>query len=163
MTKQTVITKLSILLTSLAVFVVLFPGRAAAITCADGSTLPEARASECPAASASGPAFDLFNEACKNVAVADAATCTDSKVGQTSASNQLFGPDGVLTKGAGILSIAVGLASVIMIMFGGLKYINSGGEASKAASAKNTIVYAVLGLLTALFAQAIIIFVLDKL
>lgn len=61
-----------------------------------------------------------------------------------------------------ILSWIVGVASVIMIVIGGMKYVTSNGDSGGIASAKNTIIYAVVGLVIAIFAQAIVRFVIGK-
>jgi hypothetical protein len=61
-----------------------------------------------------------------------------------------------------IISVVVGVIAVIMIVFGGLKYITSGGESSNVSSAKNTILYAIIGLIVVALAQFIVRFVLDK-
>lgn len=61
-----------------------------------------------------------------------------------------------------ILSLVVGVVAVIMIIFGGLKYITSGGDSSNVSSAKNTIIYAIVGLVVVALAQFIVRFVLDK-
>jgi cytochrome bd-type quinol oxidase subunit 2 len=61
-----------------------------------------------------------------------------------------------------IVSIVVGVVAVIMIVFGGLRYITSGGESSNVSSAKNTIIYAIVGLVVVALAQFIVRFVLDK-
>lgn len=61
-----------------------------------------------------------------------------------------------------ILSVIVGIVAVIMIIFGGLKYITSGGESSNVSSAKNTIIYAIVGLVVVALAQFIVRFVLGK-
>lgn len=61
-----------------------------------------------------------------------------------------------------IISVVVGVVAVIMIVFGGLKYITSGGESSNVSSAKNTILYAIIGLVVVALAQFIVRFVLDK-
>src|SRR5579871_1978858 len=45
-----------------------------------------------------------------------------------------------------ILSIVVGIIAVIMIIIGGFRYITSGGQSEKITSAKNTILYALVGL-----------------
>ena len=59
-----------------------------------------------------------------------------------------------------ILSIVVGVAAIIMIIIGGLRYVTSGGDASSTASAKNTIIYALVGLVVAVFAQFLVRYVL---
>jgi hypothetical protein len=61
-----------------------------------------------------------------------------------------------------ILSLIVGIASVIMIMVGGFQYVTSGGDSGKIASGKNTVIYAIVGLLIVAFSQAIVQFVLHK-
>lgn len=62
----------------------------------------------------------------------------------------------------GILSFIVGIVAVIMIIIGGLKYITSAGDANSISSAKNTILYAIIGLVIVALAQVIVRFVLNK-
>jgi hypothetical protein len=49
-----------------------------------------------------------------------------------------------------------------MIILGALRYVISAGDASKITQAKNTILYAVIGLVVALLAFAIVNFVLTS-
>lgn len=56
----------------------------------------------------------------------------------------------------------VGFLSVIMLIFGGLRYIISGGNSAAVTSAKNTILYAIVGLIIAIFAYAIVNFVIGS-
>ena len=57
-----------------------------------------------------------------------------------------------------ILLYAVAVISVIMIIIGGIRYTTSNGEASKVTSGKNTVMYAVIGLIVAIMAYAIVNF-----
>ena len=59
-----------------------------------------------------------------------------------------------------LLSWVIGIVSVLMIMFGGFKYVTSGGDSSGVASAKSTIIYAVIGLVVAVLAQILVRFVI---
>ena len=59
-----------------------------------------------------------------------------------------------------ILSVVVGIAAVIVIIVSGLKYVTSGGDSAGISSAKNTLVYALIGLAVAALAQALVHFVL---
>jgi len=68
----------------------------------------------------------------------------------------------VVTVVISTLSIVIGIAAVIMVMVSGFKYVTSGGDSSKVQSAKNTLTYAIVGLVIAFFAQAIVKFVLNK-
>jgi cytochrome bd-type quinol oxidase subunit 2 len=62
-----------------------------------------------------------------------------------------------------IFSVLVGIVSVIMIIVGGFQYITSSGDSNKVTTAKNTIVYAIIGLVIVALAQFIVQFVLHKL
>lgn len=61
-----------------------------------------------------------------------------------------------------ILSAIIGVIAVIMIIFGGLRYITSGGDSTKVGNAKNTIIYALIGLIIVALAQVIVRFVLNN-
>lgn len=61
-----------------------------------------------------------------------------------------------------IFSLIVGVVSVIMIIIGGLKYITSGGDSGNVTGAKNTILYAIIGLVVVALAQIVVKFVLQK-
>jgi hypothetical protein len=76
------------------------------------------------------------------------------------------GPENSLTsliaKIIEVLSVIVGIAAVIMIIWGGFKFITSGGDAGRLTSAKQTILYALIGLVIVALAQFIVRFVLGK-
>lgn len=61
-----------------------------------------------------------------------------------------------------IFSIIVGVTSVIMIIVGGFQYVTSQGDSGKISGAKNTIIYALVGLVIVAFSQAIVRLVLNK-
>ena len=61
-----------------------------------------------------------------------------------------------------ILSVIVGVAAVIMIILSGLRYITSGGDASKVGAAKSSLIYALIGLVIVALAQVIVHFVFAK-
>jgi hypothetical protein len=61
-----------------------------------------------------------------------------------------------------IFSVVVAIVAVIMIIIGGLKYIMSGGDSGNITGAKNTILYAIIGLVIVALAQFIVRFVLEK-
>jgi hypothetical protein len=54
----------------------------------------------------------------------------------------------------------VGAASVVMMIYGGIRYTLSAGNATHVTAAKNTIMYALIGLIVAVLAFAIVNFVL---
>ena len=61
-----------------------------------------------------------------------------------------------------LLSIVVGVVAVIMIIVGGLRYITSGGSDTSVTGAKNTILYAIIGLIIVALAQVMVRFILGK-
>lgn len=69
---------------------------------------------------------------------------------------------GLAKKIIDIFSIVVGAVSVIMIIIGGFRYIISGGDSNGVSGAKNTIMYAIIGLVVVLFAQVIVRFVIGN-
>jgi hypothetical protein len=74
----------------------------------------------------------------------------------------LFGASGIFTTFTSVLLFAVGAISVIMIIIGGLRYVISGGDSSNITAAKNTVLYALIGLIIALLSYAVIRFVLTS-
>ena len=60
-----------------------------------------------------------------------------------------------------ILLYILGAIAVVMIVIGGIRYTTSNGESSSIKSAKDTILYSVIGLVVAIMAFAIVNFVLD--
>lgn len=59
-----------------------------------------------------------------------------------------------------IMLFAIGILAVIMIIWGGIRYVLSGGDSGAVSSAKKTILYAVVGLIVAILAYAIVNFVI---
>ena len=62
-----------------------------------------------------------------------------------------------------LLSWAIGVVAVFMIIVGGFKYITSGGDSAGVTAAKNTILYAIIGLIIVALSQLIVRFILSRL
>lgn len=77
----------------------------------------------------------------------------------TTAQEVIEGPVGTLID---LVSYAVGIACVVMIIYGGFRFITSGGNADATKSARNTILYALLGLFIILIANILINFVFGQ-
>lgn len=84
----------------------------------------------------------------------------DSTHGAGMPTNLVEGDASIVNNIINIMLYAVGVLSVIMLIFGGFRYVVSGGQKEKVTDAKNTLLYAIVGLLIAIFANAIIQFVL---
>lgn len=92
--------------------------------------------------------------------ITDGAKCSQATQSQP---DNLFGPNGVFQQVSNILIFLVGAISVIMLIFGGLRYVVSTGEKGRVEDAKNTILYAVIGIVVAILAYAIVGFVTGSL
>lgn len=61
-----------------------------------------------------------------------------------------------------VLLTVAGITAVIMIIIGGIRYVTSNGEQAHIKSAKDTILYAIVGLVVTILAFAIVNFVVGK-
>ena len=61
-----------------------------------------------------------------------------------------------------LFSAIVGIVAVIMIIFAGLRYITANGDSGNIQTARQTITYAILGLIIVALAQFIVQFVVNK-
>ena len=106
--------------------------------------------------------------------VSMAASCTNIANGLQKGVNSTVatgscGESGSLTGGinsvaktiTGDFSIVIGAISVIMIIYAGFRYITSGGSSEHANSARNILMYAVIGLIIAVIAQLIVHLVIN--
>lgn len=75
----------------------------------------------------------------------------------------LFGDTGVFKQVTNTILYIVGIVAVIMLIIGGIKYVVSGGDSKKVTDAKNTVLYAIIGLIIAFLAFAIVNFVISAL
>ena len=103
------------------------------------------------------------------VMVDDAAAETSAQSGANSAKGSdhekvtsLDGDQGLFRQAVNILLYIIGAISVIMLIIGGIRYVVSGGDSSAVTAAKNTILYAVIGIIVALLAYALVNFVITS-
>ncbi len=68
----------------------------------------------------------------------------------------------IITQAINLISIVVGIIAVIMIIVGGIKFVMSGGDTAATNSARNTVFYALIGLVVVFLAQILVRFVLHK-
>jgi len=87
-----------------------------------------------------------------------------SGVGDAGSSNNCSdaGATNIFKTATNILSLVAGAVAVIMVISAGFKYITSSGDPNKVAAAKNTLIYALIGIAVAAFAQTLVHFVINK-
>ena len=104
-----------------------------------------------------GSSYALFenakDQACAGANLNDTG-CTATQ-GQDKVSN-------TLASIINILSLVVGVVAVIMLIIGGIRFVTSGGDSSSVTNARNTIIYALVGIAVAALAQGLVKFVLSK-
>ena len=98
--------------------------------------------------------FRIFGSVCDGVS--NSAECQSA----ISKAESRLPNRGGLTSGniTDIFNIAYGVAAVVavgFVVYGGIQYINSAGDPGKAGKAKNTIMYALIGLVVVLLASVI--------
>ena len=106
-------------------------------------------------------AYDPFQDLCAKTPQAEACQGKDQQ--RNTQTNAIYGTDGVIPKVTTLVTMVVGIGSVVVIIVAGLQYILSTGDPAKTAKSKNAILFAVIGLAIALLAQQVVIFVLSKL
>ena len=74
----------------------------------------------------------------------------------------LFGQSGIFKTITNVLLFLIGAISVIMLIIGGVRYVVSGGDSSAVTGAKNTILYAIVGIVVAILAYALVNFVIGS-
>lgn len=111
-----------------------------------------------PAMALAAPATIADNLAC-GVSGDIAGKTTCSAADTRNADNRI---NAIIATAIKIFQVVVGLISVIMVIMGGLKYITSGGDPTAVGSAKNTILYAIVGIVVVALAQIIVQFVLNR-
>jgi len=92
-------------------------------------------------------ASNAAGQACAGLA--SLTTSNKCGSGQTSVNN-------VVTTVTKLISYIVGIVAVLVIIFAGFKYITSGGNNEAINSARNMIMYAIIGLALAVIAQLIV-------
>ncbi len=108
-------------------------------------------------AMASAETADIQGNLCAGANLDSNGQCDESTVTQAKENVNTL-----LVQVINVFSLIVGVTAVVMIIIGGLKYITSGGDSGNVTGAKNTILYAIVGLVIVALAQVIVRFVLAK-
>ncbi len=105
----------------------------------------------------------IFDQACNSGEASSSSVCQDRETSQDPGDNTIYGPDGIITKIANIIAIIAGIAATIIIVIAGIQFMVSTGDPGKVSSARNAILYAVIGLVVIVLARTLVVFVVGKL
>ena len=75
--------------------------------------------------------------------------------------SQIVGVDGTLSNVINTILYVAGVVAVAMLIFGGIRFMVSRGDKDKVQKAKNTVIYAIIGLILVIFSYAIVNFVVS--
>ena len=98
---------------------------------------------------------DVLDQSCAEAQQAGTALCQGRD-------QELFEAGGVFTTIINTIIYVIGAAAVVMIIIGGFRYVVSNGDSGSITTAKNTILYAVVGLVVAIMSYAIVNFVIGS-
>lgn len=96
--------------------------------------------------------------------LSDGASSAQGKDQQGDAAS-LFGEGGqggIFRTITNVMLFLIGAISVIMLIIGGIRYVVSGGDSTAVQNAKNTILYAIVGVVVAILAYAVVNFVVGS-
>jgi hypothetical protein len=108
---------------------------------------------------APAPAHAVFDKG-----LSDGAKSAQGKDQQGDAES-LFGEGGqggIFKTITNVMLFLIGAISVIMLIIGGIRYVVSGGDSTAVQNAKNTILYAIVGVIVAILAYAVVNFVISS-
>lgn len=87
---------------------------------------------------------------------------TPPSICHTTEEDPLTGSTGLFIKAARLIAIITGAASIIIVILGGLRYVTANGDPQAITAARNQILYAVIGVIVSILAQALIIFIINR-
>jgi hypothetical protein len=102
----------------------------------------------------SAPAYAACDSS--NLTISSGADCAK---GDSTPSKLFGGNDSIFGKVTNILLFLIGAIAVIMLIIGGIRYVISGGDQAQVTAAKNTILYAIVGIIVAFLAYAAVSFI----
>jgi hypothetical protein len=108
---------------------------------------------------AAAAAYNPFSTVCTGSGAANSsAVCTDAG----SKGDPISGPHGVIMATVNILAMIAGAAAIILLIIAGFKYVTANGNSSAINSARDTIIYTLVGIVVIVLARTIIAFAIDK-
>lgn len=96
-----------------------------------------------------------LQQVCADGRAKDSPYCNDIK----ETDNPIAGNSGLINKIANLVSLVAGVVAVIVIIIGGLMMVLSGGDSQKFANGRNTVIYALVGVVLIVVARGIVAFV----
>ncbi len=90
----------------------------------------------------------------------DAQSQVLNGISQTGSNCSGGGVDSAIKAAVNILTLVVGIAAIVMIVYSGFRYITSAGDSNRVSAAKSTLIYAIIGLAIIGLSQVLVHWVL---
>ncbi len=84
-----------------------------------------------------------------------------TELGGSCSGKTITAPGGLVTTIVNVITYVAGVIVIFMIIFAGFRYITSTGDANKVNSAKNTLIYAIVGIIIIVMAQVIVHYIIN--
>ena len=107
-------------------------------------------------------AYNPFDGACQS-GVGSGTSSSSAVCSNKTTTDPVTGSDGIILKAANIIALVTGIAAVFIIIVSGLQFILSSGDPSKVTKAKDSILFAVIGLVVIVVARSIVVLVINRL
>ncbi|MDB5184875.1 MAG: rane protein of unknown function [Candidatus Saccharibacteria bacterium] len=112
------------------------------------------------AVAGSASAVGLFGDVCKNAPADNRPdVCTDTQSQDVNGENPIIH---IISIALNVISIIAGIMAVIGLIVAGLRFVTANGDPSGAKSARETVVYSLVGIIVIVVSQSIIGFVLNR-
>ncbi len=104
-------------------------------------------------------AIDIFPTCKQGAREAGTNVCNSVEAQNRAKTNPIID---ILKISLNILSYITGILAIFLILINAIRFIASGGDANGIKAAKNGVLYVIIGLVVAVSAQIIVVFVLNK-
>ena len=84
-----------------------------------------------------------------------------TELGGSCSGKTITAPGGLVTTIVNVITYVAGVIVIFMIIFAGFRYVTSTGDANKVNSAKNTLIYAIVGIIIIVMAQVIVHYIIN--
>jgi hypothetical protein len=112
--------------------------------------------------------FNPLGTACNSSDEAkNSPACVESRTGQKQATdgkagtNPISGRNGIITRAVNIIAFATGVIAVIIIIISGFSLVTAGGDSGKVKTARDTIIYAAVGLVIIAVSRSVVILIIN--
>src|SRR6266542_83476 len=96
---------------------------------------------------------NVFDQACNPTDAKARGASGSSELCSVSGADPITGTNGTIGKVTRLIAYIAGVAAIILMIIGGIMYVISNGDSSRVSAARNTVIYAAIGLVIVVMAQ----------